>query len=722
MKKGKFNRFGNILGVMCASVFLTAMPAQADTDVKWEIINTSSTSSGLPSDEVIALRFDSKGRLWTSTNLAFASYDSAGWYVYGADDGLSWGEVRMGRILVDKSDNVWICSEENGLAKIDAEGKLTVYDVENGLMSNLVYDIVEDADGGYYISNWEQFGNTLSHVDKDGKWVHYSFSELSDNPFDQIFSMYYDENEDALYAGTLFSGIKKLKDGVFVSLSDDYQTAVSEITSDGKGKIYAATDIGLLTIDLNDGGAMNLMTMADGLPDNFTTSVALDADGNVWAGTDGYGVSKISDGNIEVYGTADGLTSGDIYSITFDAGGNAWLGTHKGGICHQDGMGGWKHIGSTGLAGNDVNGMLFDGDVTWFATGSGISRREGALWKNFMFMNEDGSGLKSNYVSSILKDNREGKNSVFASGQGGVARYNSMFEEWEYFKYEYVNAEGETRHPKFKLFQMSDGDMWVTTFGENLGIARFDDATGEYTFYNDSNVDAIAKNCNSFFEAVEAPDGSVWFGSVDGAIILKDGVFSKEKFETQLEYEDPETGEIQYGYDNNVRRIYFKEDGKVWIGKISGIIIYDPVTGEKVQELGQEEDPVTLVTDFWFDADGNAFISTLLSGIYMRTKNGVYHHLGKEYGLDPQLMVYSMKEHDGSLYICCDGGVMITKDYAKIVNDVLEKENATGIETLPSDNNAVGIYDAGGMRRTHLTKGLNIVVNEDGSVKKVLVK
>ena len=722
MKRKVVNRIGNMFGMLCMSALLAASPAMADTDVKWELVNTSSTSSGLPSDEVISLRFDKKGTLWTSTNLAFANYGADEWYVYGAVDGLTWGETRMGRILLDSSDNVWVCSEEMGIAKIDAEGNLSVIDMDNGLMSNLVYDIVEDADGGYYISNWEQFGNTLSHVDKDGNWTHYGFSELGDNPFDQIFSLYYDKDNKVLYAGTLFSGVKKLQDGAFVNLSDDYQTAVSEMTSDGKGIIYAATDIGLLSIDTNNGDAMKLMTMADGLPDNFTTSVAVDACGNVWAGTDGYGVSKISDGIVEVYSTENGLTSNDIYTITFDADGNAWLGTHKGGICHQDGNGSWKHIGSTGLAGNDVNGILFDGDVTWYATGSGISRQEGELWKNFMFMNEDGSGLASNFVSSMLKDNREGKKSIFASGHGGVVRYNSMFEEWEYFKYQYTDEEGSVRYPKMKLFQMSDGDMWVTTFGENLGIAKFDDATGEFTFYNDKNTDAISKNCNSFFEAAEAPDGSVWFGSVDGALIYSDGEFRMEKFETQIEYEDPETGEIYYGYDNNVRKICFKEDGRIWIGKISGIIIYDPLTGEKTQELGNDDDPVALVTDFWFDADGNTFISTLLSGIYMRTKNGGYFHLGEEYGLDPQLMVYSMEERDGKLYICCDNGVMITKDHSAIVNDVLEKENTTAIGYATVNTGIRAVYDASGVRRATVTKGLNIIVDEDGSVKKVLVK
>ena len=722
MRKRNLNLIEKISGKMYLIILMAAIPIIASADVKWKLINTMSTSSGLPSDEVVSLRFDSKGNLWTSTNLSFAKYANGEWYVYGENDGLPWNEARMGKIFIDSKENVWICSDENGLVKIDANEKIEVYNTENGLMSDLVFDIAEDNEGGYYISNSDNFGNAMSHVDKYGNWEHYDFSILGGNPFDYILSLYYDNSDNTLYMGTLFAGIMTLKDGEFTPLSEDYQYPISEIESNGNGVIYAATDYGIMVIDKNNNNNISVLTMENGLPDNFITTITFDNKGRLWAGTDGYGVVMIDGDNVETYSTYDGLTSNDIYTIAFDENNNAWLGTRIGGICYQEDINTWKHIGSTGLVGNDVNTLLFDGDVTWYATSSGISRNEGELWKNYMFMNDEGTGLASNYVSNILKDNRGGKNTIYASGNGGIAKYNSMFDEWEYYKYEAEDKEGNKIYPKLKLFQMSNGDMWTTTFGQNLGIAKFDDATGELTYYNDKNVDVISKNSNSFFEAVEAPDGSIWFGSVEGALILKDGVFTMESFETKLEYEDPETGDISYGYDNNVRKIHFADDGKIWIGKISGIIIYDPATGEKIQELGDKNDPVAIVTDFWFDGEGNTFISTLLSGIYMRTKNGNYYHLGKEYGLDLDMMTYSMKEKDGQLYICCINGVMITSDHKNIINDILAKENPTGIDSANSNKVVKGIYDPSGIRRNTLTKGLNIVVNEDGSVKKVMVK
>ena len=52
-------------------------------------------------------------------------------------------------------------------------------------------------------------------------------------------------------------------------------------------------------------------------------------------------------------------------------------------------------------------------------------------------------------------------------------------------------------------------------------------------------------------------------------------------------------------------------------------------------------------------------------------------------------------------------------------------EPSTDIETLaatPSANNPRGIYDLAGRRRSAIGQGLNIVVTEDGKVKKVLTR
>ena len=164
--------FGGLLcGLCCVTQGATAQDPTTPR-INWTVTNTATTSSGLPSDELVSLRFTADGKLWVSTNIAFASYDGTNWHTYGADDGLTWGEVLMGKGYIDPQQNVWLTSDEHGMARIDPTGAVKLYmpseEVEQGLASELVLDIVQDNKQGYYISNWAQFGTTLSYLSDEG--------------------------------------------------------------------------------------------------------------------------------------------------------------------------------------------------------------------------------------------------------------------------------------------------------------------------------------------------------------------------------------------------------------------------------------------------------------------------------------------------------------------------------------------------------------------------
>lgn len=664
-----------------------------DGQVVWNVINTANTSSGLPSDEVISLRFSSDNKLWVSTNLALANFDGKKWRVIEKKDGLTWENARLGKVFIDSKDNIWICSDENGLAKISPDMNILMFEHtegdENGIQSNTVYDVVEDNDGGYFISNWSQFNKILSHLDKDGNWKHYEYSALSNNPFDKALCLAFDKVNNRLYAGTLFEGVKYLDGDKFIPVSSDYQTAVSDITIGNDGKLYAATDLGVMVLDTKALTIEKFMTKeVDGLADNFTQSVAIDPLGNIWAGTDGEGLSIIDkDGNIKIMNTETGLSSNDIYSITFDEQGKAFLGTRIGGICYQAEDGSWKHIGSTGIAGNTVIDIAFNGEEAFYATSAGLSYFNGKLWKNFTPQSIEQSGFASNYIKKAFYDNRsEEKKNIFISGNGSVGKYNLVEKTWEFYPYSYTNKKEEIKYPSFSLMQTKNGDLWVTTFGHNLGFAKLNEETKEYIFYNDSNTDAIKPNCNSFFNAVEAPDNSIWFCSVAGAVILKNGQFHLEEFETTVEVTNPDTGETQEGKDNNVRNVTFDSNGKAWISKLSGIYIYDLKTGEKKQELGPKNDPLSIVTKILIDKDGNAFIGTLLDGLYLRLQSGRYIHLTEKYGLSEKLQITEMYFHNEALYLCTDEGVMFTKDFDHIV------KQAESNQLVVNDSDKFHIY------------------------------
>ncbi|WP_025842736.1 two-component regulator propeller domain-containing protein [Porphyromonas gingivicanis] len=684
----------NRLFYLVVAITLSLLPHQVQAQDFWTITNTANTSSGLPSDEVLSIQFDRNGKLWIGTNLALASFDGTNWKVYGEEDGLTWGNVRLGKLRIDSKQNVWICSEEAGLARVGADGKVTMFleseELDDAhIASNILFDIVEDEKGGFWISNWAQMGTTLSYLSPEGKFTHYHFTTLGNNPFDKLLSLAYDKQTKTLYGGSLFQGVVKFDGQLFTPITENYQTAVSDLLIDeGNRLLYGASDIGLIRYELEGEKTVKLLTTEEGLPDNFTTSVAIAKDGSLWVGTDGAGVAHIKEGKSTIYNTTNGLSSNDIYSIAFNPQNEIYFGTHIGGICYRDTNDVWHYMTSSGLASNDVVDMLFNfGGKDWYATVAGLSSFDGKLWKNYTLKGEDGKGFPSNYIATVCPNlNDETQKTLHVGTKGGVATLNLETNSWTTYPVEAKDKEGNPVFPKIKAYQFEKDKIWLCTFGAQLGFGILDLTTKEYRFYTDKNLDVLPKGCNSFFEIKQAPDASVWIGSVDGALVYKDGAYRMIDFTTETEMVNPNTGAAETVKDNNVRNFAFAPDGKVWVSKLSGLVIYDPVTDTKVHETGPVDNPMSILTSIVFDGEGNAFIGTLLDGLFLRTKNGVYKHLGTNYGLSNKLMVYNTYFRDEHLVLTTDAGVFV----AHKPKDIVEK--ALSLNSMPEEDRLFHLY------------------------------
>jgi hypothetical protein len=93
--------------------------------------------------------------------------------------------------------------------------------------------------------------------------------------------------------------------------------------------LWAGTNGGVVRWNTTD-GSYTKYTNVDGLPNNDIHAIASDANGNIWVGTYGYGVSKFNGSSWTTYTTANGLADNRVNVITSDAAGNLWVGTDCG--------------------------------------------------------------------------------------------------------------------------------------------------------------------------------------------------------------------------------------------------------------------------------------------------------------------------------------------------------------------------------------------------------
>ena len=233
----------------------------------------------------------------------------------------------------------------------------------------------------------------------------------------------------------------------------------------GDGLLWAATDGGLVVWD----GAGNAarFTTEHGLPANRVTSLAIGADGAIWAGTVA-GLGRYDGRAWQTFTAADGLPADAIRDLAADRDGNVWAATAAG-LARYDGDG-WRVTGRGGLFGalpsEDVTALAVDtANRLWVATAAGLSRLAGSRWTTFTAAD----GLPVEPIRAL------------AAGPGEVV--------WALTDVTLVRADGDaftrftpglagatTTVTYTALAPAADGTVYLAAGPDNRAVIRFDPA------------------------------------------------------------------------------------------------------------------------------------------------------------------------------------------------------------------------------------------------------
>lgn len=211
----------------------------------------------------------------------------------------------------DSKGNLWFGTLEKGVAKYDGN-KLTYLTKEDGLPSNRVTRVIEDDSSNL----WFGTGGGISKF--DGK----SFTNYSekDGLCSEMVSNLFIDSKGIFWIGT-WGGVCKFDGIQFKIFPIPYPKVETKINPDTK---------------------------------DWITSIAEDAEGNIWFGRDGYGASKFNGKSFVHFTTKEGLNSNNVQSIVPDNEGNIWIGTR---VAEKDNADTEKQFGQGGL--NKYDGEKF---------------------------------------------------------------------------------------------------------------------------------------------------------------------------------------------------------------------------------------------------------------------------------------------------------------------------------------------------------------------------
>jgi ligand-binding sensor domain-containing protein/signal transduction histidine kinase len=295
---------------------------------------------------------------------------------------------------------------------------LNVWSQKQGLPETTIRALLETRDGYLWIATHAG----LARFDGARFTV---FDDRNKGPLREIEVQALAEGDDgSVWIGTYGGGLSRFKDGRFTTytkaqgLINDF---VTSLCSDGRGGLWIGTDGGLSHLS---GGRFESFTAKDGLFRNEVHALARDSDGSLWIATRNGGLTRFKDGELTVE-SIDGISTNVIVrAILRDRAGALWLASHIGLVRIKDGTI-TRYTRAEGLSSErsyclheDATGTIWicgDSGLSWYRDGqvhavpdfagtgttAATSNREGCVWV--------GSGAltclaQSQFVNYTVKD------------------------------------------------------------------------------------------------------------------------------------------------------------------------------------------------------------------------------------------------------------------------------------------------------------------------------
>jgi signal transduction histidine kinase/ligand-binding sensor domain-containing protein len=537
------------------------------------------TREGLSDDAVLCILQDRHGALWFGTNEGVCRYDGRFFTQFNFMDDLNNHAVYC--VAEDTAGNLWF-GTDGGFTKYDGR-YFTNYSEKNRNENSKVQSILIDKTstiwfgtfgGGVFSYDGQSFNRFAKNElliskfincimqDRDGFiWFGSDGEGLSRYCIDRGMRIANSNNTDIQNQHFVKNGLVQ---NSYLNITEKEglsSNVVKCILQDKLGNIWAGTDGGGLSkIILNDiNGSIKLEVThfmeKEGLYNNVVRSNLQDSNGNLWFGTND-GVSKYNGKIFSHYTINEGLKNNAVRCLLKDKSGNIWVGTDGGGVSKYDGKSFTHYTTKQGLSNNCVLSILQDKKGNfWFGTDAGANKFDG---KSFTIYSER-EGLSNNAVYSILED-RDG-NIWFGTDGGFVTKFDGKD-----FRI-YSAKEGLSKSSVYCMLEDTHNNIWFGTRGG--GIIRYarKQKGGTESFTHFTQKEGLSSN--AILSILQDRQGNIWFGT-DGAGLLK---YKGDTFTNYTENDGL--------CDKTIRSILEDCNGNIWVGTRFGLskILHKDVVG-----------------------------------------------------------------------------------------------------------------------------------------------
>lgn len=314
-----------------------------------------SLEEGLPQSQVSDICQDQFGYLWIGTETGLSRFDGIEFVNFSTDDGLPDNEID--KLFIDAENQLWIATPK-GLSRYNNQEFVSYpfsslrsleYNVND--LCEFNHQIYLAADEGLLLFDKDTFllltsgneeANTIRTIcnsgdsllicgSKNGLYKYYNnqylkfgYSTIDTVNISDIFL-----RQDELIISTYGFGVLSYN---FITRQDSaYSLSTERIRAmyASPNSILCATKNGAFEITNSE---TYYYSLQNGLIFENIRCVFIDSENNLWLGTNGKGLLKLTGKSILSYTKSDGLSSDAVMSITQDQNGYYYFGTYEAGV------------------------------------------------------------------------------------------------------------------------------------------------------------------------------------------------------------------------------------------------------------------------------------------------------------------------------------------------------------------------------------------------------
>ena len=521
---------------------------------------------GLPENSVDCITESRDGFLWVGTGDGVARFDGDEFFVFDDRSAVANRNLTIRALCASRDGTVWV-GTKGGLNRVDRDRVIGAYTRRDGLPVEHIQ---------------------VLHEDRNGQ----------------------------MWAGCAL-GLIRIAPGKFelVSLGrTGAPVSVWGIKDAPGGGLWLATEQGLI---LYHEGRTVLYGRAEGLPAGELYSLALDAEGNPWVGSDSGFVARFANGSFTVFWPPPALEARSFLSIVFDADQSLWISTYGAGLLRFR-NGNFEPLSGNGDYPRDLQYVFIDsrGELWVGASNSGLYQLQDAPFTPY----GPPEGLSDQLTDLVMEDS-EGAIWVGTGEENGADR---MFHGKVTH---YGLRQGLPSQSVLTFANRGAGGIWI---GTEKGLVTWKNEIIERAHF------AGIPDDSEYFAVLEDSGNCTWLGTGTGLWEVRSGLVTRHSTSNGLPA-------------NEVRAVISDRAGGVWVGTYNGGVAHFSRDRKWRVFTTVEGLSVDYIRSLLLDPDGTLWVGTNGGGLN-RIRGSQVFVFNEDNGLPNDQVFHVLDDGNDSLW------------------------------------------------------------------------